>query len=242
MKLTYSVWKLLPADVQTSFVKVGTAADDASEFDNGEENAAGLKSALTKEKEESAKVKAKLDAADAVKLQEIEAARKKAVEEARSTGDFAAVEADYKRRIKDLEDGQKKAAKETEDRTKADALNAAAEDVAKMFTVPKAMKAFVSGRLSVDLVDGKPIIRVKDKDGNASGLSLDDLKKEYLTDKELKPSIAASKGTGGGSGVPTVSGGAGTETDAKFDAASAAPKDMIARLESKGFGSEGDDD
>ena len=239
MKITAAIWALLPAALQTSF----KANADSTEYDNGEEDAAGLKTALAKEKEELGKVKTKLDAADAVKRQEIEDARKKAVEEARANGDFKSVEDDYKRRIKELEDGQKKAAKETEERTKGDALNAAADDVAKMFTVPKAMKAFVSQRLSVDLVDGKAIVRVKDKDGNASGLSLEDLKKEYLTDKELKPSIAASKGSGGGSGLPTVSGGAGTGTGepTKFDAANAAPKDMVALLDAK-FGDGGDDD
>lgn len=240
MKITKAVWALLPATLQTSFI-VNPA--NAEEYDNGEEDAGGLKTALAKEKEENAKVKGKLDGFETAKAQEIEAARKKAVEDARANGDFKAVEDDYKRRLKELEDANKKSVKDAEDRTRNDALNAAAGEVAKMFTTPKAMQDYVAKRLTVDLVDGKAIVRVKDKDGNASGLSLEDLKKEYLTDAELKPSIAASKGSGGGSGLPTASGGAGAGTDDnKFDAASAAPKDMIARLESKGFGSDGDDD
>jgi hypothetical protein len=243
MKIEQAVYKLLPSEIQATFTKVAGTDGDSAEYDNGEESAGGLKTALQKEKEEKAAIKAKLDAADAAKAREIEDARKKAVEEAREKGDFKAVEDDYKRRIKELEDGQKKAAKEAEDRTKADAINKAADEVAKMFTAPKAMTPFVKSRLSVDLVDGAAIVRVLDKDGKASGLSLEDLRKEYLTDPDLKASITASKGTGGGSGVPPVSGGAGTAVDEKFDAANAAPKDMVARLEAKGLVSEdGDDD
>lgn len=234
MKITYAVWKLLPSDVQASFAKVGTGADDASEFDNGEENAAGLKSALEKEKEAVRTQGKKLSDFETAKAAEIEAARKAAVEEARTKGDFKTVEDDYKRRIKELEDGQRKAAKDAEERIKGDAINAQVEDIAKLFTSPPLAKAFIRTRLSAEIVDGEAIVRVISKDGKASAASVEDLKKEYLTDSELKGSLVASKGSGGGS-TRSTSGGGSTDSDAKFDAANADPKSMIARLEAGGM-------
>lgn len=246
MKLTWAVLKLIPEASRGAFKQVDAtkkADDDATEYDNGEEDAGALANALKAEKEEKAKIKAKLDAADAAKASEIEAAKKKALEDARANGDFAAIEKDYKDRLAAMEKEKKDMAKAAEDRKKSDALDKAADEVANMFTVPKAMKAFVRERLSVDLVEGEPIVRVL-KDGKASGLSLADLKNEYLTDKDLKGSIAASKASGGGSGGAPPSGGSGGgNNDKPFDAATADPKSMIAHLEAKGaVKAEGDDD
>lgn len=241
MKISKATYEALPEELKKAFTKV----DGSDEYDNGEESATGLKTALQKEKEEKAAIKAKLDAADAAKASEIEAAKKKALEEAREKGDFKAVEDDYKARIKALEDANKKAAKEREDAIKGEAVNKHVDELAKMFVSPALAKSFIKSRLTAELVDGEPIVRVLDKDGKASAASVEDLKKEYLTDSELKSSLVASKGSGGGSGLPNAGGGSGAVDDAsnKFDAANASPKDMIARLEAKGaIGSEDDGD
>lgn len=241
MKITHAVWKLLPADVQASFTKVGTGADDVSEFDNGEENAAGLKTALEKEKETVRTQGKKLSDFETAKAAEIEAERKKAVEEARTKGDFKTVEDDYKRRIKELEDANKRAAKDAEERIKTDAINKHVEDLSKLFTSPVLAKSFIKQRLTAEIVDGEAIVRVLGKDGKASAASVEDLKKEYLTDGDLKGSLVASKGSGGGSTQTPSGGGSTGASDDKFDAANADPKSMIARLEAKGIGG-GDDD
>jgi hypothetical protein len=237
MKITAAIWALLPAATQAAFKKV----DGADEYDNGEEAVDGLKSALQKEKEEKAALGSKLASFETAKAAEIEAARKKALEEARTTGDFAAIEKDYQRQLKELKDGMAKAAKDAEDRTKADAVSKHVEDIAKLFTSPALAKAFIASRLTAEIVDGEPIVRVLSKDGKASAASVEDLKKEYLTDADLKGSLVASKGSGGGSTRSTSGGGSTGASDEKFDAANADPKTMIARLESKGVVS-GDDD
>jgi len=238
MKITKAIWDLLPAATQASFKASATNAD---EYDNGEEAVEGLKSALEKEKAEKAAFGKKLAEFDAEKSKEIEAARKKALEDARSSGDFAKIEADYQRQLKELKSANEKAENDRIESVKSSALDAAASEVAKMFTAPKAMKDFVAKRLSVDIVDGKALVRVKDATGGASALSLEDLKKEFLTDSDLKASIVASKGSGGGS-TQTTTGGGSTVDDSKFDAANASAKDMVARLQAKGAISDGDDD
>lgn len=239
MKLTKAVWALLPAEVQATF-KPNPA--NAEEYDNGEEAVDGLKTALEKEKAERAAQGKKLAEYDEAKKKEIEAERKKALEEARTSGDFAKIEADYQRQLKELKAANEKAEKDRLAQVEKEAINNAAGELAKMFVSPSLATPAIRARLKAEIVEGKAIIRVLDKDGNASAASVEDLKKEFLTDKELKGSIVASKGSGGGSTVPTTGGGSTVDDDSKFDAATASPKDMVARLKAKGIDSEGDDD
>lgn len=238
MKINKATFDTLPAGMQSQFKANPSNAD---EYDNGEENVDGLKTALEAEKAAKVKAAQERDALKADEEKKLDAARKQAVEEARTKGDFKTVEDDYKKRIKDLEDGQKQAAKDAEDRLKSDAINAQVEDISKLFTSPALAKAFVKERLSAEIVDGSAIVRVKSKDGKASASSVEDLKKEYLTDSELKGSLVASKGSGGGHTHSSSGGGATVVNDDKFDAANADPKSMIARLESKGMDAGGDD-
>lgn len=239
MKLTKAIWALLPAEVQATF-KPNPA--NAEEYDNGEEAVDGLKTALEKEKAERAAQGKKLAEYDEAKKKEIEAERKKALDEARTSGDFAKIEADYQRQIKELKADNEKKEKDRLAQVEKEAINNAAGELAKMFVSPSLATPAIRARLKAEIVEGKAIIRVLDKDGNASAASVEDLKKEFLTDKELKGSIVASKGSGGGSTVPTTGGGSTVGEDDKFDAATASGKDMVARLKAKGIDSESDDD
>lgn len=238
MKITAAIFALLPLATQQSFKVNPTNAD---EYDNGEEAVGGLKTALEKEKAENAARGLKLSEYDTAKAAEIAAARKKAVDEARTSGDFKAVEDDYKRQMKELTDKAEKAEAARNAAVEADAINTAAGELSKMFVSPGLALPAIKARLKAELVDGKPLIRVLGKDGAASASSVEDLKKEFLTDADLKGSLVASKGSGGGSTQTPSGGGSTVGDDSKFDAANAKPADMIARLEAKGIGS-GDDE
>lgn len=229
MKISKAIYDLMTPQLQGLF-KANAAGD---EYDNGEENATDLRTALQHERDENTGIKLKLGKFEADKAKEIEAARKQALETARTTGDFAAIEKDYNRRIKELQDTVDAAAIASESRTKEDAINAHIETLSKIFVSPDMAKPFIRSRLTAEIVDGKAIVRVLDANGKASAASVEDLKNEYLTAPALKASIVASKGSGGGAGLPPVSGGAGTGKDTKFDAAKATPAEMVAHLKAK---------
>lgn len=238
MKITKAIWDTLPAGAFKDAFK--PEAGNADSYDNGEEAVAGLKSALEKEKTEKAEFGKKLAEYDAAKQKEIEAERKKALEEARTNGDFAKIEADYQKQLKELRESVSKAENDRQESIKRETINKHADELAKMFVSPSLAKPAILARLNAEIVDGKPIVRVLDRDGQASASSVEDLKKEFLTDKELKGSIVASKGSGGGS-TNSISGGGSTGTDDKFDAANASPKDLVARLKAKGIDTSSDD-
>jgi glutaredoxin len=65
-------------------------------------------------------------------------------------------------------------------------------------TVPTLFADAFAKRLTVEEVEGTPVIRVLGEDGKASALSLDQLQKDFLAKEEFKPIIKASNASGGG--------------------------------------------
>lgn len=117
------------------------------------------------------------------------------------------------------------AAKEKTAQDEADKAMISAEAskfAGEKFTVPSAISRLYQDRLSVERVDGVPVIRVKTPDGKASVQSLGDLQKEFLENKEFAPIVKASAGSGGGAAPNQGKGGgaAKTATRTQFDAMS----------------------
>lgn len=83
------------------------------------------------------------------------------------------------------------------------------------FTVPTAISRLYGDRLSVEEVAGKPVLRVLEADGTPSVKSLDDLRKEFLDNKEFFPIIKASGGSGGGANPSQNKGGGAAKTMAR---------------------------
>lgn len=96
-------------------------------------------------------------------------------------------------------------------------LESAAKDVAAIATSPTLLRPHVMSRLDVDFDGEEPKIRVLDKDGKPSAATLDDLKKEFVANKEFSSIIAANKASGGAVKTQTqqLNGGAGTGADGK---------------------------
>lgn len=232
MKITAAIWALLPAATQTQFTQSATNAD---EYDNGEENAGTLKNAL--EMEKAAKVKAAQERDALLAGQETALAKAKAdaLKEAREKGDFAAIEADYKKQLADANKRATEAAQATERATIAAHKETVLAELLPSFVSAKAGRAVLESMFRVELVDGKPMPRFLDGSGNPTALDAKGFKENLLTDPDLKGILIASKGSGGGATFSTGGGGATTGEKPK-DMSNAKPADMVAYLESKGIG------
>lgn len=77
-------------------------------------------------------------------------------------------------------------------------IEAEAAKLASMFTVPKVGGRLVKERLSVEFGEDGPKVRVLDAAGSPSAMSLEDLRKEFVDNKEYAPLIVATRGSGGG--------------------------------------------
>jgi len=79
------------------------------------------------------------------------------------------------------------------------------------FTVPSAISRLYQDRLTVEEVDGVPVIRVLEADGKPSVKSLGDLQKEFLENKEFAIIVKATEANGGGANRGKRDGGAGSK-------------------------------
>jgi len=81
---------------------------------------------------------------------------------------------------------------------------------AEHFTEEEIMGNAFAKRLSVEEINGEPVVRVLDKDGKASALSINELKQEFLDNPKLSGIIKTQAGSGGGAN-PSSGGGAATK-------------------------------
>jgi hypothetical protein len=89
-----------------------------------------------------------------------------------------------------------------------------ATEMAAQLAIPDSAEALyphIRGRLAVEMRDGQRTTVVRDKDGKASALTLDDLKKEILATKAFQPLLVANRASGGGAN----GGKGGGATDSK---------------------------
>lgn len=75
-------------------------------------------------------------------------------------------------------------------------------------TVPALLVPHIRGRLKLEEVDGQLSVSVLDQSGKPSAASLDDLRKELLSNKNFAPILIGSKASGGGANGGSGGGGA----------------------------------
>ncbi|WP_299945339.1 hypothetical protein [uncultured Ruegeria sp.] len=163
-------------------------------------------------------------AAKAKAKEEAEAKAKAEEEAAKKSGDVEALEKSWGEKLTKAVEG--KDAENAELRKTVDNLTvgAAAKDVAAELAVQgsaSVLERIVRDRLSVEMTDNGPLIRVNDSQGQPSAANLEDLKTELSNDEALKPLIAASKASGGG--APNANGGAGKSNGLAGDIAAKVP-------------------
>lgn len=91
--------------------------------------------------------------------------------------------------------------------------NAAATLAEKISTSPAIIRPHIERRLTVDIEGDTPSVKVLDKDGKASALTLDKLGEEFVANKDFSSIIRVTKASGGAA-TPS-NGGAGNNNPAK---------------------------
>jgi multidrug efflux pump subunit AcrA (membrane-fusion protein) len=187
---------------------------------DGYEDTTGLKAqrdALLNEKKDAQR-KAK-EAEESAKLAAEEAARK--------SGDVSALEKSWQEKLATTESNYK---------TQAEALTKQIHGLTVGQTATKlAAELAISGsadvllphiqsRLTVEIKDGVPSVRVLDLQGKPTAMTVDELKQEFISNKAFAPLIAASKATGGGASAGGGGGAAKTMKRDQFEAMNPAQK------------------
>lgn len=210
MKITKAIYDLLDDANKASFTVNPTNAD---EYDNGEEKAEGLKSALAAERIEKANIAKQRDA---LLAKETEAektareAREKTIKEAGNVGD---IEKMYQDKIA----ANEKAAKETlatrEKEIQRLALETEVTRIASLFTIPDVVRPMIRAQLKCEFdANGTSIIRVLDANGNVTVDTITEFQNKMLANPAYKSIVPSSNGSGSGATKSEGSGSGATPT------------------------------
>lgn len=196
MKLTKDIWTLLPAATQALFSQVG----GADEYDNGEENAAGLKSALTKERDA---VKTTKDTLKALETERDELQTRIDQGADKGKADIDAINKSWQKKMDTATLAATEASNKLTSSLRKLTVGAEARKLAAELATPDSvdlLERFIQDRLDADLDGDTPALRILDADGKPSASTIDDLKKEFLADKRFSGILTGSRASGGGAG------------------------------------------
>ena len=127
--------------------------------------------------------------------------RKAKEEAARKSGDIDSIEKSWAEKLKAREDELTGSLSQYEklvsDLSSGTAARKLASEIFKS-EFSELVMPHITSRLTTEMKDGKAIVRVLDKAGQPSALSVDDLKKEFENDAKYAPLVVGSRADGGG--------------------------------------------
>lgn len=227
-KITKEAFDKLSADIKAEYIeKDGEYVLDI-DGDTGTDDAAALRRA--KDREVQARKDAEKRAREAEdKLASLDES------DARKRGDIEALEKSWGEKLQAEQDARKA------DNDKSGGFisrmlvdNVATQIANEISTSPALIMPHVKARLVADLTGDEPVTKVLGADGKASALTVDELKKEFVDNKEYASIIRASKASGGGApekGRTTRIGGASQQPgDKPASLAAMNAKDLAAQI------------
>lgn len=140
-----------------------------------------------------------------------ESARKVAEEAARKNGDTEALEKSWQEKFSKREQELMQQLEIRDKKIISSTVDSVAAALASELSVPqshKVVQRLIKERLAVEQRDGDFVTVVKDADGKPSAYTLDDLKKEFVSDPAFAPLIVGTKATGGGANGSSSGGAA----------------------------------
>ena len=215
-KLTKAEFEALTDEAQAEYTLEGDAATLKIEGDD----------APTMERIEKLEQKRKIEAEHTkkaeLKLKDADERAAKLQKDLENAGDNKGEIAKIKEAHATELEGMRKERAEESAKVKANQHGAMIRDEASSFAAKNFVDApygaefiasQISKRLSVEEVDGVPVVRVVNADGTPSTAAIADLHKEFLDNTEFSPIIKAKAGSGGGA---TNSGQGGGATSKKI--------------------------
>lgn len=198
IKLTEEEYKKLSKDLQSEYAKDGDDYVLKLEDSDGED-LSNLRSAKDHEKKKRQEAEKKIK-----DLQKEKDDLEEKYEQLESSGtgaikDKEALEKSWKTKLEKTEAKLKAEVDKRDSQIRKIMVEDKAREIAaRISTTPKAMERILRDRITIEEDGEEFAIRILDKDGKPSALSVTELEKEMLSDKELSGIIKGSQASGGG--------------------------------------------
>lgn len=158
-------------------------------------------------------------------------------EGSRKKGDVEALENSWKKKFGDRETELTKEIEKLSGIVNNSLRDSALTTLASKLVKPESHRLFkksIEERLITEIKDGVPTLRILDPAGKPSALTIEDLEKEIVANKEYAPIIITSRASGGAE-KPSRSGAPMTQDGKPINLASLTPTQLAAHLaENKG--------
>lgn len=153
-------------------------------------------------------------------------------DDARKKGDIQTLEKSWQKKLDDQKaEADAKIAKLTGHTTKSLVDNVALALATEISTSPKILIPHIRQRLQADFEGDEPTTRVLDANGKPSALTIDELKQEFVANKDFSAIIIGSKASGGAGGDKNKGGASKFDKDGKpVDLSKLGPKELASHL------------
>ena len=128
-------------------------------------------------------------------------AEQAALDAAKKSGDLESLEKSWQKKIETTEQELRAEIQQYEQMLASITSGAEARRLAADLALPghaDLLMPHIAGRLKTEIRDGKPTVRVLDRDGTPSAMTVDDLRKEIMGTELFAPILAGSKANGAG--------------------------------------------
>ena len=184
------------------------AAEAARKAAEEAKNKGGGDDALKKMREQLDALEAKNKELLKEKKDAAKKAEEAALEAARKGGDIEALEKSWQEKLNKVIEEKDTALAQYQSMIHALTVGATASKLAGDIALPGSSDVLlphIQQRLTVETHDGKPTVRVLDKEGKPTAMSIEELRTEFMANPAFAPIIAGSKAQG--SGKPAGQGG-----------------------------------
>lgn len=198
-KLTEADYNKLSADLKKEYTK-NDDGDYVLEVEGGEDVGA-LKRAKDHEATERKRLaKEAKEAKEALELAQQELADAKEAGKKKQTDGEAAIEKAWKTKLEKVEKELKAQLEAANTALQTHLVDSVATTMATELAGENSelLMPHIKGRLKAEIVDGKAITRVLGADGAVSAATVDEFKKEVLSNQKFAAVLVGSKGSGGG--------------------------------------------
>jgi hypothetical protein len=147
-------------------------------------------------------------------------AEQAALEAAKKSGDIEALEKSWSQKLDSVTEEQKSRIRELEMMMTRVTSGSEARKLAADLALPghsDLLLPHIERRLTTEIKDGRPVVRVLDADGRPSAMSVDDLRREIAGTSLFAPILAGSRANGAGGAAH--SGGVGERKFSEYTSA-----------------------
>jgi hypothetical protein len=205
-KINKSTFEKLSEELKKEY-KAGSSDDEFILDTEGDEDTGALRRALERERENASTSKKRLAELE-TELEELNSS------DARKKGDIKTLETSWNKKLESQKNEYEAKVSKLTSHVQKTLVDNVANDIAhRISKAPALLLPHIRSRIVADLDGDEPTTKILGADGKVSAMTVADLEKEFVGNKDFAAIIVASKASGGAGNQPSNKFGGGAPTN-----------------------------